>query len=170
MDSTSVTASLSNTVSEITTSAVNTVDRAIGPWIKNKWVSTVIVLIFILYASTIAFKLPVWTKPIFDHWLFRVVMVFLVAFIYSQNAGVGLGVALAFLVTVVVMEMNNNNKKIFNFIYGEPPKPASESASSVSSVSSSASASAPRQTMQVTEEVPAGPVPLSAASSSFMTL
>jgi hypothetical protein len=53
--------------------------------IENKYIKAVLYIILILYASVIAPKLPNWLIPYLDHYIFKILIVFIIGLLATQD-------------------------------------------------------------------------------------
>lgn len=81
----------------------------------NTYVNAALTLFLVLYAGLAKPQLPTMITSLFDNALFRLVVLFLVAYLSSQNAQVALMVAVAFVVT---MNMLSEQRMVEGFFAG----------------------------------------------------
>lgn len=75
----------------------NVMDRL---YLTNEYVSTALIIFFVVYASLAAPKLPEAFANLFDKTWFRFIVFFAIAYLAKQNAAVAIVAALAVLVTI----------------------------------------------------------------------
>jgi len=79
------------------------VEKALVPVnniLRNDYVTAVVALFVVLYASNVAPRLPEVVMDLFNNPVFKVFVLFLVAFVANKNPAVALLVSIAFMVTL----------------------------------------------------------------------
>lgn len=71
--------------------------------LDNEYVYTVVVMFLIVYSSVVAPKLPKFLGVLFESALFRMLMLFLIAFLASNNPTVALLSSLAFVLSIMAL-------------------------------------------------------------------
>lgn len=85
---------------------VRPLEKALKPlnnFLRNEYVTAVVALFVVLYASNVAPKVPQVISDLFSNPIFRVFVLFLVAYISNKNPSVALLVSIAFVVTLNVI-------------------------------------------------------------------
>lgn len=77
--------------------------RPLNNFLRNEYVTAVVALFVVLYASNVAPRLPDVVSDLFNNPIFRVFVLFLVAYIANKNPAVALLVSIAFVVTLNVI-------------------------------------------------------------------
>lgn len=72
-------------------------------WFDNDYVSGFLIVFMIVYASMIAPKLPLSVAKLFDYTWFKLLLLFLIAFISKKNPKVALFSAIALVITIIVL-------------------------------------------------------------------
>jgi hypothetical protein len=77
--------------------------QPLNNFLRNEYVTAVVALFVVLYASNVAPRLPDVVIDLFNNPIFRVFVLFLVAYIANKNPAVALLVSVAFVVTLNVI-------------------------------------------------------------------
>lgn len=77
--------------------------QPLNNFLRNEYVTAVVALFVVLYASNVAPRLPDVVMDLFNNPIFRVFVLFLVAYIANKNPAIALLVAIAFVVTLNVI-------------------------------------------------------------------
>ena len=72
-------------------------------FLRNEYVTAVVALFVVLYASNVAPRLPDFVTDLFNNPIFRVFILFLVAYVANKNPAIALLVSVAFVVTLNVI-------------------------------------------------------------------
>lgn len=78
----------------------NVVDQNLG-FLKNQYVSAVLAIVLIMYASVAAPQLPAAVSNLFEHTLFKVIIFFLIALLFKHDPSVAL-VAAVIVVALMI--------------------------------------------------------------------
>lgn len=73
------------------------------PFLKNKAVTGILVVILILYASIIAPSLPGNVLRVFGYWWFRLIAIFLIVYLSIHNATIALLCAIALMISIYAL-------------------------------------------------------------------
>jgi hypothetical protein len=84
--------------------------------VDQKYVNTALYLFLILYAGLAAPKLPSYIAKLFDHVLFRLVVLFLIAYLSVKDVKAALLVSLGLVITLVTLNNHKVNGAITNFL------------------------------------------------------
>ena len=77
--------------------------QPLNNFLRNEYVTGVVALFVVLYASNVAPRLPDVVIDLFNNPIFRVFVLFLVAYVANKNPAVALLVSIAFVVTLNVI-------------------------------------------------------------------
>ena len=77
--------------------------QPLNNFLRNEYVTGVVALFVVLYASNVAPRLPDVVIDLFNNPIFRVFVLFLVAYVANKNPAVALLVSVAFVVTLNVI-------------------------------------------------------------------
>jgi hypothetical protein len=80
---------------------------------KNPYVSSVLVLILVVYASYVQPPLPSYLVPVFKHVVFRGIMITLGLYYLNKNILLSLGITTVFLVVMYLIN-NEGMTNVFN--------------------------------------------------------
>jgi len=67
---------------------------------ENKWISTSIIILLVLYASLLGPNLPPMVQKLFDNVVFRIVILFFILFKANDDPSLALVMAIAFVMTL----------------------------------------------------------------------
>lgn len=85
---------------------IASLEKTLSPlnnFLRNEYVTGVVALFVVLYASNVAPRLPNVVIDLFNNPIFRVFVLFLVAYVANKNPAVALLVSVAFVVTLNVI-------------------------------------------------------------------
>ena len=95
------------------------IEKALSPvnnFLRNDYVTAVIALFVVLYASNVAPKLPEFITELFNNPVFRVFILFLVAYIANKNPAAALLMSIAFMVTMNVVNRQEVEESFLDII------------------------------------------------------
>jgi hypothetical protein len=84
--------------------------------IEQKYVKTAIYLFLILYAGLAAPKLPKYVSMLFDNFVFRLFIMFLIAYLSVKDVGAALLVAIGLTITLLTLNHHKVNDAIINLL------------------------------------------------------
>ncbi|VVU94912.1 hypothetical protein CPAV1605_637 [seawater metagenome] len=85
---------------------------------NNQYISTILTMFFIIYASTIRPDLPPFIRKLYENPIFRILILSLIVYKGNKDPQLSLMIAIAFTVTLNIMseeEINEGFKQIENF-------------------------------------------------------
>lgn len=91
-------------------------------FLQNKYVATILIVLFILYGSVIAPKLPISAAKLFENTFFRLFVFFLIAYLASANPVIAVVAALAVFLSIQALNKYTMTEK---FIQNMNYNPAS---------------------------------------------
>ena len=77
--------------------------QVLNNFLNNQYVTSALTLFLILYAGLIRPRLPDFLATLFENPFFRLLFLFLLAYVSSRNSQVALIVAVAFMVTMHIL-------------------------------------------------------------------
>merc|ERR1712072_256562 len=102
---------------------VNDLSRQVDSFLKsvysNKTANAVIGLFLVLYASLAAPKLPKSVAQIFGNKIFKMIFLFLVAYMASRNVSVAIVAAVALVVSMQTFSFHQANEKVQQIVEEE---------------------------------------------------
>ncbi len=85
---------------------------------ENKYISTLLSMILIIYASVLRPELPPFIRKLYENPIFRILILSLIVYRGNKDPRLSLMIAIAFTVTLNIMseqEINEGFKQIENF-------------------------------------------------------
>lgn len=86
-------------------------------FLDQKYVNTALYLFLILYASLAAPKLPSYVSHLFDNLWFRLIILFLIAYLSSKDASAALLVSIGLTITLLTLNNHKVNDAITSFLH-----------------------------------------------------
>ena len=90
--------------------------QPLNNFLRNEYVTAVVALFVVLYASNVAPRLPDVVMDLFNNPIFRVFVLFLVAYIANKNPAVALLISIAFVVTLNVINRQEAEESFLDVI------------------------------------------------------
>jgi hypothetical protein len=88
-------------------------------FLENQYVSGALSILLILYASSVAPKLPEGVAKLLDNIVVRAVVFFLIVYLTQKNATLALIVSIVVLVSLMALSRNRNSKEMMDDLQGD---------------------------------------------------
>lgn len=121
---------------DVLTKALGTADRYLSVLHTNPYVSAMIMVFLLMYASMAAPSLPPSVASLFENTLFRVFILFLILVTRNYNSGISLLVAVAFLLSMQTLNTYHVNNMASD-LFGSVKRVATAVSDTVSNLSGS---------------------------------
>jgi hypothetical protein len=73
-------------------------------WLENEYIAGAVTLFLIIYANRAAPILPSFIEKMFENYIFKIIMCFLVVYIFSKNASVALASTMALIIAFMLLD------------------------------------------------------------------
>lgn len=98
---------------------MNSFDKAVTPYLSfldNQYVSAILTIILIVYASLAAPRLPENVAALFDNPIVKLILFFLIVYLAKHNATIAIIAAVAVLVSLMTLNKWNMNREMMSVV------------------------------------------------------
>ena len=88
-------------------------------FLKNNYISGILIILLVVYSSMIAPMLPYQTLKFFDSWIVKLIALFLIVYLSLHNATVALIASIAVLVSIFALNKAYSKENMANVVVGD---------------------------------------------------